>query len=303
VALPVVLLVVTMLFWGTAYRGSQIGAEHAAPIMVSALRAGVAAVALFAAAFVLRTRLPARDVWLTTTVTGLLMVTLTLEGITEGAVRAGAGNAAIVVNSSPFFVLLLARVFLGERASPIALAGLLVGFAGIVVMVSTQLGGIADTANFALGMGLALAAAVGWAVGILITKSLFTRRTDIDVVGFSVGQMVVGGGVALAIAFAIEGGGSTEWESGDFWAAVAWIGIGGSAIATLAFYAALRRLSATTVTAWQFLAPVVAVVTDVVYGTKPEAVVLAGMGLAIAGVAIVNATPQLTERWQRGGAR
>ena len=38
-------------------------------------------------------------------------------------------------------------------------------------MVSTQLGGIEDTRDFVLGMGLALPERSGWAVGVLMTKS------------------------------------------------------------------------------------------------------------------------------------
>jgi drug/metabolite transporter (DMT)-like permease len=55
-------------------------------------------------------------------------------------------------------------------------------------------------------------------------------------------------------------------------------------------------MSATTVMAWQFLVPVIAVLTELVYGEMPGALVLAGMGIAITGVAIVNAAPQLMER-------
>jgi drug/metabolite transporter (DMT)-like permease len=302
--MPALLLLVTIFFWGTAFRASAIAAEHAAPIMITALRAAPAAIVLVVAALLLRSRLPGRGLWLATAVTGLLMVTLTLEGIAEGTARAGPGNAAILTNASPFFVLVLARIFLGERTSPVALLGLVAGFAGVVVMVSSQIGDVADTGDFVLGMCLALLGALGWAVGVLLTKGLFTRHPDLDMVGFTVGQYVVGGAAAVVLAFALEGTGGTDWGSGDLWGAVAWIAIGASAIATLTFFGALKRMSATTVTAWQFLAPVVAVVTEIVYGNTPDAVVLAGMGIAIVGVALVNLAPWLEARGLReGGAQ
>jgi drug/metabolite transporter (DMT)-like permease len=302
--MPALLLLVTIFFWGTAFRASAIAAEHTSPIMITALRAAPAAIVLVAAALLLRSRLPGRGLWLATSVTGLLMVTLTLEGIAEGTARAGPGNAAILTNASPFFVLILARIFLGERTSPVGLIGLLAGFAGVVVMVSSQLGKVDDTGDFVLGMCLALLGALGWAVGVLMTKSLFTRHPDLDMVGFTVGQYLVGGTAALAIAFALEGTGGTDWGSGDLWGAIAWVSIGASAIATLTFFGALKRMSATTVTAWQFLAPVVAVVTEIVYGNTPDAVVLAGMGIAIVGVALVNLAPKLEARAPKeGGTR
>ena len=295
-ALPAIYLLVTMFFWGTAFRASVIAAEHAAPITVTALRAGLAAGVLVVVVLVLRSRLPPRGFRMMTIVTGLLMVTLALEGITEGAARAGAGTAAIITNSSVFFVLVLERVFLKERMSPIGVGGLVIGFVGIVVMVWSQLGDIADTGDFVLGVCLSVAGAMGWAVGVLMTKKAFTRKPDLDMVGLTAGQYVVGGAATLAIAFALEGSGTTEWASSDFWGAIAWIAIGGSVIATLAYFGALKRMSATTVMAWQFLVPVIAVLTEIVYGEIPGALVLVGMGIAIVGVAIVNAAPQLMER-------
>ena len=107
---------------------------------------------------------------------------------------------------------------------------------------------------------------------------MFTRHADIDMLGFTAAQYVIGGAAALVLAFAHQGTGSTDWSSSDLWAAIAWIAIGSSAIATLAFFGALKRMSATTVTAWQFLAPVVAVITEIVYGNTPDGIVLAGMG-------------------------
>ncbi len=293
-------LIVTIFFWGTAFRASAIGAESTSPIMLTAMRASLAAIVLIAAVVFLRSRLPGRELWTWTIVTGLLMVTLTLEGISEGTARAGAGNAAVLLNASPFFVLVLSRLVLGERAAPLAVLGLLVGFAGIVIMVAPQIGDVADTGDFVLGMSLALLGALGWAIGVLMTKVLFTRNPTLDMLGFTTAQYVVGGAAALALALVIDGTGGTEWGSGDLWAAVAWLAIGSSAIATLTFFGALKRMSPTTVTAWQFLAPVVAVITEIVYGNTPDGLVLAGMGLAIVGVALVNVAPQLAERLGNG---
>ena len=230
-----------------------------------------------------------------TIVTGLLMVTLALEGISEGAARAGAGTAAIITNSSAFFVLVLERVFLKERMSAIGFGGLVIGFAGIVVMVWSPRRHRRHRRLRPRRLSF-VAGAMGWAIGVLMTKMAFTRKPDLDMVGLTAGQYVVGGAATVAIAFALEGSGTSEWASGDFGAAIAWLAIGASVIATLAYFGALKRMSATTVMAWQFLVPVVAVLTEVVYGETPGAVVLIGMSIAIAGVAIVNAAPQLMER-------
>ena len=63
------------------------------------------------------------------------------------------------------------------------------------------------------------------------------------------------------------------------------------AIASLAYFTALRLIPATRASAWQFLAPVVAVAVEVGRGNAPEAIVLGGMALVILGVAVVTAAP------------
>src|SRR3990172_9588782 len=78
-AMAALFLLVTIFFWGTAFRASAIGVEHTSPIMLTALRAAPAALVLLAALLVVRGRLPSRPLWGITTITGLLMVTLTLE--------------------------------------------------------------------------------------------------------------------------------------------------------------------------------------------------------------------------------
>ena len=59
----------------------------------------------------------------------------------------------------------------------------------------------------------------------------------------------------------------------------------------MTFALALRAIPATRASAWQFLAPVVAVVVELVFGDAPGAVVLLGMALAICGVALVSVLP------------
>jgi drug/metabolite transporter (DMT)-like permease len=253
------------------------------------LRAAPTAAVLLAALPFIRGRLPRDlDAWTWTAVSGLLMVTVFLGGFTEAIIHAGPGNAIVLASTAPFWVVLLGRIFLGERPSAAALAGLAIGFAGVVLIVWSQLGGDAGGGELAAGMGLALAAALGWGIGILVVKQLLTRRPDVDGVGLTTGQYLVGGIVLLVISTSAEGRDGAEWSSGDLWLSVAFISVIGSAVATLAYFGALRRLSATRVSAWGFLSPVITVLLEILLGHTPRPVVLAGMAVTIAGVAVVT---------------
>jgi drug/metabolite transporter (DMT)-like permease len=271
--------------------------------MLTAFRAVPSALFLLLLIPVLRYRLPAGGrAWLWTAGSGLLMVTVFLGGFTEAIIRAGPGNAVVLVSTSPFFLVLLGRMLLGARVSLAALAGLVIGFAGIVLVVWSQLGDGTGGTDLAIGIGFALAAAFGWAAGTLMVKQLVIRDPQTDLIGLTTGQFLIGGIVLLVLAFAIEGAASTDWSSTELWLSVAYISIVGCAIATLAYFGALKRLAATRVVAWTLLSPVVAVLLEIALGNMPEPIVLLGMAVTITGVAIVTVAPQL-ERGSRAPHR
>lgn len=289
-----ILLAAPVLFWGGSYRAVSIAGPHASALTLNGLRALISAAILLALLPLLRSRFPTGRLLMWSAVTGVLGVVVFLEGFSEGILRAGAGNAAVLSNTSPFFVLLLGRLVLGERLKPSGVVGLVIGFAGVVTMVASQLGG-AEGSNLALGMALALAAGAGWGIATIIVKWLAQRDPALDVVAVTTGQYLVGGLILGVLALSIDGTGGAEWSSGDLWGALAFLTVGASVVGIVAFFAALKRLKASVASASQFLVPVVAVLIEIIRGTVPGGVVLAGMVITIAGVALVNLAPDLPQ--------
>lgn len=287
-----ILLAAPVLFWGGSYRAVAIGGPQTSALMLNGLRALISAGLLLLLLPLLRSRFPTGRLLMWSAVTGVLGVVVFLEGFAEGVLRAGAGNAAVLSNTSPFFVLVLGRLVLGERLKPAGVLGLLIGFAGVVTMVGSQLGG-AHGSDLALGMALALAAGAGWGFATLIVKWLAQRDPALDVTAISAGQYVVGGLILGVLAFSIDGTGGTNWSSADLWGSLAFLTVGASVIGFIAFFAALKRLKASVASAAQFLVPVVAVLIEIIRGTVPGAVVLVGMVITVAGVALVNFAPDL----------
>jgi drug/metabolite transporter (DMT)-like permease len=272
--------------WGTSFWPTEVAGQHGSSLALSALRTLPAAFVLLAVMPMFRARLPRGRVAAWSALTGVLMVTVFFYGLTEGTIRAGAGNAAVLANTSPFIVLLLGRLFGNERISALGTAGLVVGFSGVVVMVSSQLGAGGD--GVVLGMVLAMTAAVAWGVGTVLVKSLVSREEGLDLVGFTAGQYAVGG-LALALAALLfSEPGDVEWTSTSLWVPVAYLAVGNSALGSIAYFAALKRLTATRAAAGQFLVPAVAILVDVARGSAPGIVVLGGMALTVLGVSLAN---------------
>jgi probable blue pigment (indigoidine) exporter len=282
------LLALAILLWGGGYRATAAAIRDTSPLMLSTIRTCVAAVALLVLLPALGARLPPARLWGWAALTGLLGAALFYYGIGEATRRAGAAPAAVLANTAPFFVLVLGWVFLRERVMWRGVVGVVIGFAGVVVMVSSQLGEAAGAVDLIVGSALALAAALGWGITTLLVKWLLGRDPSIDLVGFTTGQHVVAGVVLAALAFGIEGGDTTRWSSGDFWGGIAFLALGGSAVAYVAFFASLKRVEAAQASAWLFLVPVVAVIIELALGNIPNGLVLLGMALAIGGVALTS---------------
>jgi probable blue pigment (indigoidine) exporter len=291
------LLAFTVVAWGCVPRVTAEAVPYADPIMLTSLRAVPAAIALLIALPLLRYRLPAtRSEWLWTAVTGLLMVTWFLFAFTESVGRIGPGIAIVLISTSPFFITLAGRVLFGRRITPLMLLGMVVGFAGVILVASAQADASGAAGDIVIGSALCLSAAVAWAAGTMIVARQLERNPGLDLIGLTTGQYVVGGAVLIVLALVIEGPGAAQWSEGTLWLATAFIAIIGSAVATVTYFGSLRWLDPASVTTWLFLTPVVTVVLELILGNTPNGVVLLGMVVTIAGVGIVSAAPRFAAR-------
>ncbi len=282
------LLFTFVILWGTGYWPTEVADRHTGTILLSGLRVLLAVFPLLLAALWTGARFPRGRMLAWSVVTGLLMIAIANYGTTEAVARAGPGNAAVVVNAAPLLVVAVGWLVLSERLGAIALVGCAMGFGGVILMVSSQLGGDISTAQLLIGFGLAAAGAIGWAGGTLLLRAFATRRgEEMDMLGFTTVQVTIAGVVLTAAGFAADGASSTTWSSGEFWAALIWIGPV-SGIGFVCYFLALRWMPAARVSAPLFLVPATAVVVEVVRGNSPTAIVLIGMILAVVGVAFVS---------------
>jgi drug/metabolite transporter (DMT)-like permease len=286
--LPVsLILAVSMVAAGVVYPVTDSALKHTSPIMIATLRALVGGALLTLVLPLLRCHLPrTRRLWAWALGIGFGNTTLTQVGISVGTARAGAAVAAVLLNSSPFFVALIARFALGEPITRLRAFGLVVGFGGVLLVVLADPRNIAHGTQLAIGFVLALLGALGWAGGGLGMRVLTQREPDLDIAGHTAAQFLAGG-IPL-IPLALLDGGTTTWSDPTLIAQLAYLIIGGQVLVYLGFNAALSRWPSTRVYAWTFLVPVVAVLIEAVRGALPGAAASVGIIVAITGVAIVN---------------
>jgi drug/metabolite transporter (DMT)-like permease len=297
--LPVsLILVVSMTAAGVVYPVTDAALHHTSPIMIAALRALVGGGLLTVMLPLMGSRLPrTRRLWLWALAIGLGNTTLTQVGISVGTERAGAAVASVLLNSSPFFVAVMARFALAEPITRLRAAGLVIGFGGVLLVVFADPGSIAHGSRLASGFVLALLGALGWAGGGLAMRVLTQREPDLDIPGITAAQFLAGG--LPLIPLVLLAGGSTAWSRPTLIAQLAYLIIGGQVLVYLGFNAALSRWPSTRVYAWTFLVPAVAVLVDAARGRLPGLSATTGVAIVILGVAIVNhprADPRAVER-------
>ncbi len=284
-----ILLGITMFFWGAAFNATDVAFDYAPAGVITLLRAGIATVLLLVLMPVLGGRFPrSRRVWLFALIVGAGSTTLSLAGLGLGTQYAGPAIASVLLNSAPFFAVLFARVSLGERIKLLRGIGLVVGFAGVVIIVLSNPTETGSGGDFIFGVVAVMIGAVGYAAASVVVRWMSVKEIETDLWGFTWAQFLCG--TVLLIPFALLSGdpGTTQWGEPGFWAVMAFLGLGPQLIAYVCFFVALARWPSGRVMAWSFLPPVVAGVIEILRGNIPSAVALIGMAVTVVGVAVVN---------------
>ncbi len=278
-------LAVVYVVWGSTYLGIRIVVEEAPPLTSMGLRfvtAGLALGALLAARGGLRRLRITRRQALGAAVLGLLLPLLG-NGMVSVAESRGApsGIAALLIAIAPLIIVVF-RTVEGDRPRPLTLAGVLMGFVGLTVLVLLGRGGAAD---FPLGAALlVLFAASCWAFGSYIQPRLPLPR---DVFVTAVWEMVFGGLMLIATGL-VAGERFTGDYSGRVWLALGYLVLFGSVLAFTSYVWLLAHAPISLVATYAYVNPVVAVLLG--WWILAEAVtgpVLVGGGIVVLAVALV----------------
>jgi drug/metabolite transporter (DMT)-like permease len=191
------------------------------------------------------------------------------------------GLTSLIIASVPLWVLLL-RLAVGERPDRVASLGLLVGFAGIVVLVRP--GGSSGPLGYLL---LTVLAAVSWALGSFLSPRIPVPRDALVAAGY---ETLIGGLVLFAIGLATTSPSDLDpstWSSRSIFGLVYLILVG-SVIGYTAYAWLLGNAPLGQVATYAYVNPVVAIALGVIVLDEQLTLrVVAGALLILAAVAIV----------------
>jgi drug/metabolite transporter (DMT)-like permease len=194
--------------------------------------------------------------------------------------------AGILMAIMPLTTLLLAHFFVaGERLTANRALGFSVGFAGIVVLM-----GPAALAGFGVNV-TAQAAVLAGAVCYAANSVMSRRLIATDFLVASTAVLIVASLITVPLALLLDrpwtlapGMGST--------AAIVWLGIGPTALATLLYFRLIAAAGPTFMSLVNYLSPVVALLAGVtLLGEQPGSAAVAGLALILFGIALSRRAP------------
>lgn len=272
-----------VLLWSTGFIGARLGLPHAEPLTFLVLRYAAVLALMLPLALLLGARWPAnpgeaRHI----AIAGILIQGGYLGGVFS-AVHAGmsAGVVALIVGMQPLLTAAAAGRLLGERVALMQWCGLALGLAGVTLVVWQKMSLDGMSVH---SLALAVLALASITLGMLYQKRYcpsFDPRTG------SVIQFAAALAVTLPLALTLETM-QVEWTP-EFLIALGWLVLVLSAGATTLLFRLIERGAATRVTSLFYLTPAVtAVMAWLMFGETLSFVAVAGMLLAVAGVALVN---------------
>jgi drug/metabolite transporter (DMT)-like permease len=274
-----------VFLWSTGFIGVKYGIPYAPPFYFIAIRMAIASLLLFIAISFLRRSQPlTRSILWPSTLIGL-----TLHGAYLGgcffAVSMGmpAGVAALIVSLQPVLVSLFAAKYLNEPLKARAVSGLILGLAGLFVVVIPRINMTGDNAISLVAVAASVIGLLGGTSGTILQKKYGGAIPTLA--GTSI-QYAATALVLLVLALLFEEPNVT-W-SPEFIGALTWLVLALSFGAILLLFFLLSHGSAASVSSLYYLVPAVtAIIAYFMFDEHISVISLIGTAITVVGVWLV----------------
>lgn len=280
-AIALIAVALTVLVWALSFTAIRIALTGLSPAEIAAARYVAAAIpaAIFLA--VVRPALPSGREFARLALIGLLYIAGYALLLNYGQRTVSAGAASFIINTSPVMIAVMAVVALGEKFGRWSWLGAIVSFAGIGLIA------VGSGATFGLEFGvlLILGAAFFTSVASILQKPLLGRFSALVLTAW---VLVLG---AIPLLPAMPGAiAALRMAPADVAWAVAILAVLCTAVGYVAWAIVLQRMPAGRAASFLNCIPPTATAIGFLWlGELPSVLGLAGGGLALLGVIVVNA--------------
>jgi drug/metabolite transporter (DMT)-like permease len=288
-----IMLVALSLAWGLTWPVMKIALDEIPPFSFRVATCGLAAATLFAVALAQRRNVGMKlpIAWLHLAIVGFLSVAFFTLATAYAQLTTTTSRVAILTYTMPIWAAMLARPVLGERLNLARFASLVMCAVGLLVLIYPLIG-----SNDLIGVALALATAIAWAIGTVYLK---WARVDGDPLAIAAWQLVVALAVSLLGAALFEGGVHLWPLHAPAIIATVFSALVGSALAYILWFEIVRRLPAATATLGVLSTPVLGSIGSMLMlGERPTVADFIGFALVLAAAVVVVIAPTSVVRRQ-----
>jgi drug/metabolite transporter (DMT)-like permease len=278
--------------WGSTFFAIRVGVHEVPPLIFAAMRFFTAGIVLYVWMRVQGTASPTRREWISITLLASMIFVVDYGFVFWAEQRVPSGIAAVMLATIPAFTALAEILILRTQKLTVRLGiALLVGLAGVAVLVSRSVGFGDAPVETAGAIGLVIAS-VNWSVASVLTRKLQLPASKV----MSSGAQMLAGGILLtatATAFGEFRNFHPQVISTGAWLALVYLIIAGSIIGFTAYVWLLHHESPTKVGTYAYVNPVVAVLVGYFLGGEalgPRTIV--GTLLVLVSVLVITTTPK-----------
>ena len=287
-------LLVVYIFWGSTYLAIRYAVETIPPFLMAGTRFLIAGSLLYGWRRLAGDTGPTRKQWAAATLIGVLLLFGGNGMLSWAEQLVPSGVAALLIGAVPLWMTLIEALRPGGvRPNLLGGIGLVVGFGGIVLLVSPSLSSGSKTDLPPLGIAILMVAALSWSLG-----SIYSRHADLpssSLVG--TGMEMLAGGVACYLAGTLFG----EWKSvvlSDItvrsWLGLVFLIVFGSMLTYSAYTWLLRAAPVSLVSTYAYVNPLVAILLGSLFAQEVLTVRILVAALVIVGsVVVINVSRRI----------
>ncbi|MBU2944882.1 DMT family transporter [Shimia thalassica] len=273
------------LIWSSAFTSARIIVADAPPFAISALRFAIAGVLGVAIARAMgQSWHLTREQWRATLIFGLCQNALYLGLNFMAMTTVEASLASIIASTMPLMVALAGWVFLGDKLNKQASIGLILGFAGVIVIMGSRMSAGVDM----FGVGLCLVGAAALTIATLMLRGASTGGNLMMIVGL---QMFVGAAVLFVASLVFE-----TWEfnwNPRMLTAFAYTIVAPGLFATWIWFTLVNRIGAVRAATFHFLNPFFGVlIAALLLGESLGVMDYVGVAVISVGILLVQLSKQ-----------
>jgi drug/metabolite transporter (DMT)-like permease len=274
------------IVWGSTFMGIKIAVETIPPLTAAGVRFLIAGAIVYSWARLRGAPRPSRSEWVSIAMIGSLMFLPPYAALYWAERSVPSGMSAVLVATLPLWTVLLeAGVSRRRRVTPVLVFALGTGFAGVILLAAGS-GGAGQRAIPWLPCVAVVFAEISWAVGSVLTPRVRLPKSSAATAG---GEMIVGGALLVLCATATGEWHALSKPTTPSVLAMAYVIVAGSIIAFSAYVWLLGRVSATRLSSFTYVNPVVALVIGFQFGgERLSPIALFGSLLVVASVVLVQ---------------